>query len=143
MKRYVLAGVTEDDLVELVRHITKAGRALEESWALHDGTTKADLVIVDLEHFAGLTPCRKRPRIILHAPSGRAMALGRPGSILRPLPESRGVGAREPRLPDRGPRPQLELHCTGMCGHQHAGPRLLPPRDDFGRGQAPAIAVPG
>jgi len=53
MKHFVLAGVTEDDRAELVRHIAKAGRALEEPWALHDGTTKADLVIVDLEHFAG------------------------------------------------------------------------------------------
>ena len=53
MKHYVLAGVTDDDRAELTRHLAKAGRALEEAWAPHDGSTPVDLVILDLEQFAG------------------------------------------------------------------------------------------
>ncbi|MGH8174347.1 MAG: hypothetical protein ACREPX_14505 [Rhodanobacteraceae bacterium] len=53
MKHYVLAGVTDDDRAELIRHLAKAGRALAEPWAPHDGASRVDLVILDLEHFAG------------------------------------------------------------------------------------------
>src|SRR4029450_6195491 len=53
MKHYVLAGVTEDDRAELTRHLAKAGRALEEPWALHDGSTPPDLVILPLEPCGG------------------------------------------------------------------------------------------
>jgi len=53
MKHFVLAGVSELDRAGLLQALSKAGRALDERWAQHTGTGPIDLVIVDLEHFAG------------------------------------------------------------------------------------------
>ena len=53
MKQFALAGLAENERVELIRLLGRAGTTLDEPWALHDGDGRADLVIIDPEQFAG------------------------------------------------------------------------------------------
>jgi hypothetical protein len=53
MKRFALAGLTENERIELTRLVARAGTTLDEAWAAHDGDGQADLVIIDPEQFAG------------------------------------------------------------------------------------------
>jgi hypothetical protein len=53
MKRFALAGLTENERIELNRLLGRAGTTLDEPWNPHDGNGRADLVIIDPEQFAG------------------------------------------------------------------------------------------
>ena len=53
MKRYALAGLTENERNELNRLLARAGTTLDEPWAPIDGEGRADLVVIDPEQFAG------------------------------------------------------------------------------------------
>lgn len=55
MKQFVLAGLTLTDRTTLIHQLGKGASALEESWSGHDGASPIDLVVVDLEQFAGRT----------------------------------------------------------------------------------------
>ena len=55
MKQFVLAGLTLTDRTTLIHQLGKGAAALDEAWSGHDGTSRVDLVIVDLEQFAGRT----------------------------------------------------------------------------------------
>ena len=53
MKHVALAGLSETERTELGRLLARAGTTLDEPWALHDGSGRADLVVIDPEQFAG------------------------------------------------------------------------------------------
>lgn len=53
MKRFALAGLSENERIELTRLVARAGTTLDEPWSSHDGEGRADLVIIDPEQFAG------------------------------------------------------------------------------------------
>ena len=53
MKSFALAGLAENERSELSRLLARAGTTLDEPWVLKDGGERADLVIIDPEHFAG------------------------------------------------------------------------------------------
>jgi hypothetical protein len=53
MKHVALAGLSEIERTELGRLLARAGTTLDEPWALHDGSGRADLVVIDPEQFAG------------------------------------------------------------------------------------------
>ena len=53
MKRFALAGLSENERTELTRLVARAGTTLDEEWTPHDGEGRADLVILDPEQFAG------------------------------------------------------------------------------------------
>jgi hypothetical protein len=53
MKRYALAGLSENERNELNRLLARAGTTLDEPWTPIDGEGRADLVVVDPEQFAG------------------------------------------------------------------------------------------
>jgi hypothetical protein len=53
MKCFALAGFAETERSELSRLLARAGTTLDEPWVLNDGSERADLVIIDPEHFAG------------------------------------------------------------------------------------------
>jgi hypothetical protein len=53
MKCFALAGLAETERSELSRLLARAGTTLDEPWVLNDGSERADLVIIDPEHFAG------------------------------------------------------------------------------------------
>jgi len=53
MKSFALAGFAENERSEVSRLLARAGTTLDEPWVLNDGSERADLVIIDPEHFAG------------------------------------------------------------------------------------------
>ena len=53
MKRFAMAGLSEQERSELLRLLARAGTTLDEPWSLHEGEGRADLVILDPEQFAG------------------------------------------------------------------------------------------
>ena len=53
MKSFALAGLVENERSEVSRLLARAGTTLDEPWELNDGNERADLVIIDPEHFAG------------------------------------------------------------------------------------------
>jgi len=53
MKRFALAGLSENERIELTRLVARAGTTLDEPWSSHEGDGRADLVIIDPEQFAG------------------------------------------------------------------------------------------
>ena len=53
MKRFALAGLSENERTELTRLLARAGTTLDEPWAAHEGEGRADLVVIDPEQFAG------------------------------------------------------------------------------------------
>ena len=79
----------------------------------------------------------------MRRPAAQSAPAG-PVSILRPLPESRGVGACEPRLPDRR-RPlaaRTPLHRSASSPARAIRPAASAATTS-GAGRSPAIAVPG
>lgn len=53
MKTFALAGLAENERNELTRLLARAGTTLDEPWTVHDGSGRADLVVIDPEQFAG------------------------------------------------------------------------------------------
>ena len=53
MKSFALAGLSENERIELARLVARAGTTLDEPWSSHEGDGRADLVIIDPEQFAG------------------------------------------------------------------------------------------
>src|SRR5690348_10977768 len=53
MKRFALAGLSDNERNELTRLVARAGTTLDEPWTPHEGDGRADLVIIDPDQFAG------------------------------------------------------------------------------------------
>ncbi len=53
MKTFALAGLAEIERNELTRLLARAGTTLDEPWTVHEGSGRADLVVIDPEQFAG------------------------------------------------------------------------------------------